>query len=1052
MALRTISVNCAEHGGSAQCVELSSGLNLIESPDAETRSALRRIIVEAALGAACDTGWPAAQAAPPAMGHDGWMNWLGARDLAERWGLDSLGQRRAGFTASLVEAGSRLAARRPAWLAATWRTMMCVDMAEPATALEAIARHLALCGRRSFTPSNPTNLVTAYAEMQRDVGRLDAEFHRLAESVDVRPDSQAIELLRQQLAECHNESERLSAQIAAAREQHDLVQREIAALSVPTKSHEDEMMLLAYYKCLDTAELQLNRWRQLQADIHDRRIRVRDELATLKRLSTESVDHPYHDVHRLLLAMANEVANLRERAEAISRESVPVEQDLLRTTRHACESISHDLSKMGQQLADRYHHVRHHGVVAQLKALRELHEAVEEFAVRLSDERRALVDSIGQLDPLGADTIERAEPEFVAMARENGFLAARRHFVGQHVAGVAAGAALAREAESRTARLAQCRLQLAKVLEQLSTLDAQRRQIDRRRDELQQRLLEQVRHAPDGVWHRAWADVCQRLGGLVQRQRELADAWHAPVSHSEVPDGWLRSLWHSANDCLRQLSGQRVDSIWLSPDGAHLVVDHRDSGAIPADVLSAHDQQLVLLAMALATARNVPAGCDLPLVIDNFVPASQVPQIRSVERLVAEIVAGGQQVIVMSARSLAVLTWDGLRPSQVARFRLAGFDATARREPHWRSPTRPVRPAAQRSDVRSGAAELARRDWRLIRSDGVPIAPRNETLISVAESGVVEAIYVAPLAECGVQTLEQLLNVDVRRLDSMLVERGFRAAQLETWQRRAKFRLAIPQLAASHIKLVVDAGLDDPSELVSMSPVAIRERLERHSVSLNGEPRNQLPALDEITRWQQTMVDHWRLRRGPQAGPDQRDDWERRRRVSKVPSRTSEPVRPPTAFPSSTSGLPRGDYQFHVQMSDSPCAVPVISKRLAEQLAAAGIGTIRALLDNPTEEIVRRLANKRITVKAVREWQQLAEWMVRVPNLRAVDAQLLVAAGLTRPEQIVSMPAAQLLAKVTAIAESKAGQRLLRDSLPPDLTWVRDWLDCVAHRRALRAA
>jgi predicted component of type VI protein secretion system len=101
---------------------------------------------------------------------------------------------------------------------------------------------------------------------------------------------------------------------------------------------------------------------------------------------------------------------------------------------------------------------------------------------------------------------------------------------------------------------------------------------------------------------------------------------------------------------------------------------------------------------------------------------------------------------------------------------------------------------------------------------------------------------------------------------------------------------------------------------------------------------------------------------------------------------------------------------------------------------------------------MRRLNNRRITTDTIRQWQQQARMACSVPNLRRHDVQILVACGISEPQQLASMTPAQLLERVDQFVRSKAGMRLIRSGKKPDLAEATSWIRWAGHTRAVQAA
>jgi hypothetical protein len=125
---------------------------------------------------------------------------------------------------------------------------------------------------------------------------------------------------------------------------------------------------------------------------------------------------------------------------------------------------------------------------------------------------------------------------------------------------------------------------------------------------------------------------------------------------------------------------------------------------------------------------------------------------------------------------------------------------------------------------------------------------------------------------------------------------------------------------------------------------------------------------------------------------------------------------------------------------------------MAEKLNVQGIRTVRDFLNASAPAVANQLVEKRVTQETILDWQRQAMMVCRIPNLRGHDAQLLVACGVTTPEQLLTANASDLYASVSAFASSKAGQRLLRGAAGADLDEVKHWIAWAQQSRTLRAA
>ena len=95
---------------------------------------------------------------------------------------------------------------------------------------------------------------------------------------------------------------------------------------------------------------------------------------------------------------------------------------------------------------------------------------------------------------------------------------------------------------------------------------------------------------------------------------------------------------------------------------------------------------------------------------------------------------------------------------------------------------------------------------------------------------------------------------------------------------------------------------------------------------------------------------------------------------------------------------------------------------------------------------------KRMTADVIRQWQHHARLVCRVPNLRGHDAQLLVACGITDPEELATKQPKNLFNIVGPFAETKEGLKIIRNGKKPDLEEITDWISWAGHTRSLQAA
>jgi hypothetical protein len=142
--------------------------------------------------------------------------------------------------------------------------------------------------------------------------------------------------------------------------------------------------------------------------------------------------------------------------------------------------------------------------------------------------------------------------------------------------------------------------------------------------------------------------------------------------------------------------------------------------------------------------------------------------------------------------------------------------------------------------------------------------------------------------------------------------------------------------------------------------------------------------------------------------------------------------------------------RFFLNRSNHVVDAPTIGPSLARKLAPLGVRTISDLLDADAETLATRIPG--VKASAVRSWQQQAELVCRVPELRGHDAQILVALEVTSVEQLANTSAVELWKRVERFLETAESKRILRGAPQPDLAEVTQWIEGARQSRTLASA
>jgi hypothetical protein len=159
-----------------------------------------------------------------------------------------------------------------------------------------------------------------------------------------------------------------------------------------------------------------------------------------------------------------------------------------------------------------------------------------------------------------------------------------------------------------------------------------------------------------------------------------------------------------------------------------------------------------------------------------------------------------------------------------------------------------------------------------------------------------------------------------------------------------------------------------------------------------------------------------------------------------------------SAAPASNEKSRGTQHRFFLDLDDHLEAAPSIGPKTAERFEKINVQTVADFLKQTAESMAAKLKYKRITADVVRQWQQQARLVCRIPNLRGHDAQLLVACGFTEAEKVATIQPKSLLEIIGPFSETKEGLKIIRNGKKPDLKEITDWITWAGHTRSLQAA
>lgn len=144
--------------------------------------------------------------------------------------------------------------------------------------------------------------------------------------------------------------------------------------------------------------------------------------------------------------------------------------------------------------------------------------------------------------------------------------------------------------------------------------------------------------------------------------------------------------------------------------------------------------------------------------------------------------------------------------------------------------------------------------------------------------------------------------------------------------------------------------------------------------------------------------------------------------------------------------------RFYLNPEDPVEDAPSVGPKTGRRLRKIKIQTVQELFDADPVEAAAKTNVRHITSDVVRDWQDQARLVCRVPQLRGHDAQILVACGYRDPLDISTAPADELLNAAVQFSETRDGQRVIRSGRVPDQEEIDRWQSWAGQARELKAA
>ena len=773
-----------------------------------------------------------------------------------------------------------------------------------------------------------------------------------------------------------NQIQLLDDQIAGLRSRVEQVQMRTVEVGNVAASP-DTLSLL--YRRLDEIDNQIQRWRNVHLDIQQQRVKLKDEMLLWNEMTLESTQHPYHRSREILRQLETSVGQAESAASEIANHRVsdqatagPRAEQML----GFCRQIREGLYSLCDELGQQYKTIRHHSATGELKRLRRCYHEIGENIESLVSHRQQIVEEIRQLDPQGADAIGRADNEFCQCAHHEGYMAARRRFVGE--LSVHQPPAVRSDATAGSLKLRELEEMRAARVRELVAIENQVSEWKVRRSAMTQELSQfgTVNLADYQTRLQTLARERQTLTDQKRRlELELQDVQAAP-NEQEHP------IVSHANQLISRLTQGEITRIWLATNNSHanmIEVEDRHASPMMLGRLSSGLQQQVVLGLSMAIVDHYyRLGNSMPMLLDDVFVNLDPNLIRATYEVLEDFCRRGNQVVAFTADqtvvqlarqthgivfdlpqttvSPVVPMWspdrsplppprepDFLTPFTTRRHEKLTQDAM--QYPQVKYPAaghlidhsisnfevadeRPVAtapaPAPPVSRPRVSSAAPARIPFATPSKPVVstPIQERSE-LDTLA---IIDPNLLDTLNRNGIYSVMQLLELNPSALPAQLQNERIAASDVDRWQSLIWLRMCVPSLSSTDAELLVAVGINEPEQLETTGSQQLLDRISRYVNSADSRSISRLSqnySRDTVDRWYDSLNqtrNRWRLpsgysRRGFwQDGSNQSD---RSNIQSERSSRRNERVTTSTpARTSSSRSQQRSDYPAIRQRSE----------------------------------------------------------------------------------------------------------------------------------------
>lgn len=521
-----------------------------------------------------------------------------------------------------------------------------------------------------------------------------------------------------------------------------------------------------------------------------------------------------------------------------------------------------------------------------------------------------------------------------------------------------------------------------------------------------------------------------------------------------LPPSPHRRVW-KASDVLAQLTGGQLTQIRLSREGGAASIVDRSGRTLAIDELSAGQQDQLYLALTLALTSSLSSrGVDLPLLLDEPFLRQDPAAAAAMAGVLAEYCRDGRQAFVFTEDREAVRRLVSLGVAVYDLDQLRRGHAVAAPQPALTADVEPiVRVVREPVDAPTPALRLA----------PAPAAVHDERDVyylsladSLAEFPVLGRDTAAIFAALNLHSVDDLLAANASEVARGLSRLEVSAATVRLWQSHMSLMAFVPGVSLVDAQVLAACDVASPDSLYTIDVRLLADAVARFLGSDRGRrfasssPRFTRDRLAELQKLSRRQRDRWQE-------ASRRYGWiDRPVATSPLAAPRVARSRPTPAARTRRSNKPKlakpGALRFLLERTNPVVDAPSIGRVAAERLGTVGIRTVADLLNANPESTAEELGIRAITLGVIARWQSESRLACRIPELRSIGAQLLVACGFTEAEQVAGVGVDELVERVQEFCRTAAGRRLLRNGQPPSRTRIAGWIRHAAHRRPLEAA